>query len=123
MQQRVAHFPEAPQPKWESLPDRLREFDDGYTAPASGFEGVDDYYAKCSGNQFVPSIQIPTLVITARDDPLIPVSSFETLSTDQVTTVIAPHGGHLGYIGRRNGDPDRRWMDWRIIEWLERHLT
>ena len=123
VQQRAAHFPDAPQPRWQSLPDRLREFDDGYTAPASGFEGVDDYYAQCSGNQFVPSIQIPTLIITARDDPLIPVSSFESLSTQQVTTVIAPHGGHLGYIGRRNRDPDRRWMDWRVIEWLQRHIT
>lgn len=122
VQQRVAHFPDAPRPKWDSLPDRLREFDDGYTAPASGFTGVDDYYAQCSGNQFVDSIRVPTLVITARDDPLIPVSSFETLSTAHVTTVIAPHGGHLGYIGRRNGDPDRRWMDWRIVEWLERHI-
>lgn len=122
VEQRVAHFPDAPRPTWASLPIRLRDFDDGYTAPASGFNGVEDYYACCSGNQFVKSIRVPTLVITARDDPLIPVVSFESLATDHVTTVITPHGGHLGYIGVRNGDPDRRWMDWRIVDWLERHL-
>lgn len=123
VQQRVNRFPEAPRPAWTSLPDRLRAFDDGYTAPASGFRGVDDYYARCSGNQFVPSIRIPTLIVTSRDDPLIPVSSFETLCTEAVTTLIAPHGGHLGYIGRRNGDPDRRWMDWRIIDWISEYLN
>jgi uncharacterized protein len=120
--QRVARFPDAPRPKWSSLPDRLRDFDDGYTAPASGFDGVEDYYERCSGEQFVKSIRVPTLVLTARDDPLIPVQSFESLSTEHVAAVIAPHGGHLGYIGTRNGDPDRRWMDWRIVDWLERHL-
>jgi predicted alpha/beta-fold hydrolase len=28
------------------------------------------------------------------------------------------HGGHLGFIGQPGIDPDRRWMDWRTIEWL-----
>ena len=123
VEQRVSRFPDAPRPTWSSLPIRLRDFDDGYTAPASGFDGVEDYYARCSGEQFVESIRTPTLVLTARDDPLIPVDSFESLSTEHVAVVIAPHGGHLGYIGQRNGDPDRRWMDWRIVDWLERHLV
>jgi len=35
-----------------------------------------------------------------------------------VTLCLTPHGGHLGFIGRAGLDPDRRWMDWRLTEWL-----
>jgi predicted alpha/beta-fold hydrolase len=31
---------------------------------------------------------------------------------------IARGGGHLGFIARRGDDPDRRWMDWRVVEWI-----
>jgi hypothetical protein len=24
----------------------------------------------------------------------------------------------MGYIGLSGVDPDRRWMDWRIVDWL-----
>ncbi|MFP6765451.1 MAG: alpha/beta fold hydrolase [Planctomycetaceae bacterium] len=121
--QRISHFPDAPRPVWHSPPRRLREFDDAYTAPASGFNGVKDYYEQCSGHQFVASIRVPTLILTARDDPLIPARSFQSIATPYVKTVITAHGGHLGYIGRQTGDPDRRWMDWRIVDWLENHFS
>ena len=120
---RSSRFPDAPKPVWDSPPGGLREFDDTYTAPASGYSGVNDYYAQCSGNQFVDSIRVPTLILTARDDPLIPVRSFQSISTPYVKTVITSHGGHLGYIGRHSGDPDRRWMDWRIVDWLDSHFS
>ena len=121
--QRISRFPDAPKPLWHSPPAGLREFDDTYTAPVSGFRGVEDYYTQCSGKQFVDSIRVPTLILTARDDPLIPVSSFLSTSTPHVQTVIASHGGHLGYLGQAASDPDWRWMDWRIVEWLQHHFS
>ena len=118
--QRLASFPDAPRPVWAELPRSLREFDDTYTAPASGFEGVDDYYSRCSSAQFIGNINVPTLILTARDDTLIPVQSFEQLGdSDHVTVHIASNGGHLGYIARRSADPDPRWMDWRLVDWVK----
>jgi len=35
-----------------------------------------------------------------------------------VTLCLTKHGGHLGFIGRSGVDPDRRWMDWRLLDWL-----
>lgn len=120
---RVQKHADAPRPKYDSPPQTLREFDDFYTAPVSGFEGIADYYARCSGQQFVPSITTPTLILTASDDPLVPSDSFERLTcSSSVTVHIAPGGGHLGYLARRSRDPDCRWMDWRVIEWLTAHL-
>ena len=124
VERRLLKFPSAPKPLWKIPPRTLREFDDLYTAPASGFSGVSDYYTRCSANQFIESIRIPTLILTAEDDPMIPPDPFRELPVvDGVTVHIAPSGGHMGYLGCKADDPDRRWMDWRVIGWLLPHLN
>ena len=81
-----------------------------------GFGTADNYYALSSAAQFVPHIRVQTLILAAEDDPLIPVEIFRRLTPSKSTIVhIASSGGHLGYIGRRGIDPDRRWMDWRRV--------
>ena len=100
-------------------PRCLREFDSVYTAPLGGFRSVDDYYARSSAAQFIPNIRLPTRILTARDDPIVPVSLFENLPLPpKVRLCIADSGGHLGYFARPGIDPDRRWMDWRIVDWI-----
>jgi len=124
VERRLANFPTSPKPLWKNPPRTLREFDDLYTAPVSGYDNAADYYARCSGNQFVESIRIPTLILTAADDPIVPPDAFRELPpVDGVTVHIAPSGGHLGYLGRKRADPDRRWMDWRVIQWMMPLLT
>ena len=124
VERRLANFPSSPKPLWKTSPRSLREFDDLYTAPAGGFDDAADYYARCSGNQYVQSIKIPTLILTAEDDPIVPPDAFRELpAVEGVTVHIAPSGGHLGYLGRKQADPDRRWMDWRVIEWIMQILT
>jgi predicted alpha/beta-fold hydrolase len=103
----------------EKRPRTLRLFDDQYTAPVSGFLSVEDYYTKSSSAQFLSQIQVPTLIIAAADDPMIPKSSFDNLDRSAAVELhIAASGGHLGFIARRGPDPDRRWLDWRIVDWI-----
>ena len=57
--------------------------------------------------------------IAAADDPMIPASSFSNLAlSPSVHLHLSPSGGHLGFIARRGQDPDRRWLDWRIVDWI-----
>jgi predicted alpha/beta-fold hydrolase len=111
--------PDVAIPELYRRPRRLFDFDDQYTAPMIGYAGARDYYLQCSANQFLKNIDVPTLILTAQDDPLVPLSSFEGVRLSEAITLhIAEGGGHLGYIASRNGDPDRRWMDWRIVDWV-----
>jgi len=104
-------------------PRRLWDFDDLFTAPASGFDGAEDYYACSSAQGFVGGIRRSTLVLTARDDPLIPVECIAGQDWPRdVQLHIAERGGHLGYVGRGGIDSDRRWLDWRILEWTRSQL-
>jgi uncharacterized protein len=98
-------------------PRRLWEFDDLVTAPLAGFAGAEDYYARSSSAPLLPAIQIPTLIVAAADDPLIPVRQFEDASySPSVMLHITEYGGHVGYLGADGFDPDRRWLDWRLVE-------
>lgn len=103
-------------------PKTLMEFDDRFTAPLSGFVDVRDYYEQCSSGPLLPEICLPTLVLAAADDPLIPVSIFDRAGFSSTTNVlITNQGGHVGYFGVSGVDPDRRWMDWRIVDWIQQH--
>jgi len=103
-------------------PKTLLEFDDRFTAPLGGFVDAYDYYTRSSSAPLMHNIARRTLVITAADDPLIPVSIFDDLALSSSTTlVITERGGHLGYVGRSGVDPDHRWLDWRIVDWIDWH--
>jgi hypothetical protein len=34
---------------------------------------------------------------------------------------ITRSGGHLGFIGAAGVDTDRRWLDWRTVDWVLGH--
>lgn len=84
----------------------FREFDNAGTAPLGGFADADDYYEKCSTAQFLPTIDVPTLVLRALDDPLfapddVPYSVFA--ANPCLTAGIVPHGGHMGFVAGHPG--------------------
>ncbi len=108
-----------PLAKADIQPERLYDFDELYTAPASGFESADHYYTEASARVVIPNIRVHTTILAAADDPLIcPTPFIETPMPPNVRLCLTKHGGHLGFIGRSGVDPDRRWMDWRILDWL-----
>ena len=88
------------------------EFDDDFIAPRNGFAGADDYYLRTAGARVAPLIKVPTLLIHARNDPLIPVGSYEALISrcpPNVRIVLTPGGGHVGFhaVGHRETWHDR----------------
>ncbi len=108
----------------EGKPSTLREFDARWTAPVWGFASVEDYYqaANCQGD--LQRARVPTLVLAAEDDPLVPPAGFLAVTpSSQVTLWLVPGGGHLGFVARGSKDPDRWWMDWRVLEWIEAHRS
>jgi len=100
-------------------PRSVLEFDDCYTAPVSGFQDAGDYYARCSARSLLKSIEVNTRILVAEDDPVVPVEIFsEAPVSEYVDLFKTRYGGHLGYLGVRGVDSDRRWMDWRIVDWV-----
>jgi predicted alpha/beta-fold hydrolase len=77
----------------------MREFDDAFTAPLHGFAGVDDYYARASAKPGLAAMQLPALVLNARNDPFVPAASLpRPQEVSPCVTLWQPaHGGHCGF--------------------------
>lgn len=120
---RAERFPDARPVDLSRRPRRLRQVDEWVTAPLGGFASADEYYRLASAGPKLTRVEVPTVILAAEDDPVVPAEllrRFDTSAT--VRIVITPSGGHLGYIGRPNGDPDYRWLDWRVVDWVTGRL-
>lgn len=120
MVERSQKVPGAPSVSHLRPPRRLREFDELITAPFGGYASADQYYRLTSVAPRLHQIQMPTLIIAASNDPIVPIGPLtQAVHGPNTKLIVTRCGGHLGYVGRVGSDPDRRWMDWRILEWLE----
>ncbi len=96
----------------------VRDFDELITARHCGFAGADDYYARSSAMHLVAAIRVPTLILTAQDDPFVPFWTFDRSALREnpnIRLVAPPHGGHGGFISRESG-AERFWAEARIVE-------
>jgi predicted alpha/beta-fold hydrolase len=80
------------------------EFDDAVTAPVHGFESATDYYSRSSSLGFLERITASTLLLSAENDPFLPVSVLERVrsvaaSNPRLSVEFVPGGGHVGFVG------------------------
>jgi predicted alpha/beta-fold hydrolase len=95
------------------------EFDDKITAPFFGFGTADNYYDTQSSIHFLDRIRVPTLMVQAKDDPLIPfeVFSHSAIAENPCIRLLAvEHGGHLGFLSDRF---PRFWLDRVVLDFIE----
>jgi len=112
-------FPETAPAIVPGRPKHLRDIDELVVAPSGGFDSANDYYQQTSPGPKLASIKQPLTIFFSEDDPIVPVEPlFSYPRSASVQVITTPRGGHLGCLARRNGDPDFRWLDWRILEWL-----
>jgi predicted alpha/beta-fold hydrolase len=100
----------------------VRDFDELYTAPHRGFDGAEDYYAKVSSQRFLANIEVPTLLLHAQDDPLVPYAPLlrvESQANPNILVVAPTHGGHVGFVSRARGSK-RFWAGWQIVRLCNR---
>lgn len=107
--------------------DRLRDFhafDEHVTARLHGFEGADDYYARCSSRGYLAGIRTPTLIIQARDDPFMYADVIPEAGevSSAVQLEITAHGGHVGFVAGRWPLRPRYWLEQRVPAFLAGHL-
>jgi predicted alpha/beta-fold hydrolase len=115
----AAHWGEPP-PTFPRRTD-LYEFDGVYTAPRAGFRDRDDYYARCSAAAHVAGIEVPTTVLAADDDPIIPLASVTSPTYGPgVSLRVERGGGHMGfYAASATSHGDRHWLDAAVVAWAK----
>lgn len=104
----------------------LREFDDAFTSKDDGYTDAADYYERSGARHVLGNIRVPSLIITAQNDPFIPYHIFEesSLKTNPAIELVAPcHGGHCGFLQKPQPHEDLFWAENRIIEFVQNHKT
>jgi predicted alpha/beta-fold hydrolase len=96
-------------------------FDDQITAPLHGFSGADEYYNRSSSRQFLKSIQKPTLILHAKDDPFMWEDTVpnENELSEHVHLELSENGGHVGFVAGKSPFHAEYWVDQRIVKWLD----
>ena len=79
----------------------VRDYDEMYTALHGGFADAEDYYARASASSFVARIRVPSLIVHARDDPLVPFDSLprpQDLANPNIAMATPKRGGHVAFV-------------------------
>ncbi len=98
----------------------IRDFDELYQAPISGYKNADDYYEKASVIKKLNNIKIPTLIIHSKDDPIVPYSSLTKakIKNKYIKLITTNRGGHVGFIANTTKQEDKFWAENRILEFF-----
>jgi predicted alpha/beta-fold hydrolase len=99
----------------------VRQFDEAYTAPHHGFRDAADYYHRASAMRVIHRIAVPSLIVTAEDDPFVPVAPFrhpDVTDNPRVTAIVTPHGGHCAFVERPLGMYDGYWAEEAVVRFV-----
>ena len=102
----------------------VRQFDEAYTAPHHGFRDAADYYYRASAMRVVHRIAVPALILTAEDDPFVPIAPFrhpDVTGNPWVTSIVTRHGGHCAFVEQALGQYDGYWAEEAVVRFVTAH--
>jgi len=104
--------------------DDLLEFDNQLTAPLHGFENAHDYYKKASAMPYLKHIAVPTLIIHAKDDPMLSIKAVPSRQdvSEHVTLRISDKGGHVGFISGKNPFKPVFWLEQAVPSYFGQYV-
>lgn len=99
----------------------LYDFDNHATAALHGFRDVDHYYSSQRSGQFLGQIRVPTMLLSAADDPFNPASTLPrevAAHSEYLHPQFTEHGGHVGFVC---GAPHhaRYWAEEQLVRFLQ----
>lgn len=92
---------------------RVREQTEWLVDRVTEFEDLDDYLEGYSvAGDYLAGLETSTLIITAADDPIIPIEDIQALPEPAALDIeVCEHGGHCGFLA-----------NWRLESWIEQRL-
>jgi predicted alpha/beta-fold hydrolase len=79
----------------------IRDFDRHIVVPQYGFRDVEHYYKEASSKRWLKYIRIPTLILSAIDDPICPIDGLpidDVLQNLYLIAIKTLEGGHVSYL-------------------------
>jgi uncharacterized protein len=110
---------------WKKITDSkdMAEITENYVAPLFGFQNSRAFYAAYASLQYLPSIQIPSLIINALDDPILSLTCSPVhiaTNSEYIYLETPQHGGHCSFPTDALGQ--HSYADTRIVQFLQNIL-
>jgi predicted alpha/beta-fold hydrolase len=102
----------------------LWAFDDAFTSVVHGFTSAGDYYERSSSLAYIHRIRVPTLLLSALDDPFHPPGLLEDVRNASVgnpflVTEFVARGGHVGFVEGTAPWATSSYCERRAVEFAE----
>lgn len=100
----------------------LRQYDDTVIVPMHGFASVEDYRAQASSGPWLPRVRVPSLLVHAEDDPMVPMRTLTpwlSAASPAVDVRLSRHGGHVGWL---SGLDAQSWLGGWAVRQVLSHL-
>jgi predicted alpha/beta-fold hydrolase len=106
----------------------MYDFDDVVTAPVHGFRDAHDYYSRSSALRWLERIRLPTLLLSAVDDPFLPAAVLDDVErvvehNSSIHLEFLNHGGHVGFVAGTVPWRPFYYAEWRAMNFLARALA
>jgi hypothetical protein len=117
---KLEHFPDLVDRGKLDAVRSIREFDDLLTAPLHGFADADDYYTRSSALAVLQDVRVPTLLLSAVDDPFLPAAVLEDVravaaKNPALHVEFVERGGHVGFVSGT--------VPWRPVYYAEQRVS
>jgi len=94
------------------------DFDTHYTAKLHGFKDAADFYEQASPHTRIQDIGIPTLILNAKNDPLLGEECYPVAfakSSESIFLEMPTRGGHTGFT---ISNSEFNYSEYRLLEFL-----
>ena len=117
---KAKQYPEIIDMSLWSKSKKWRHIDTHFSAPINGYSSADEFYYHASAKNFLTDIEVPSLIICAQNDPIIPFDCAPIgICRDHpyLFLEIPERGGHVGFTVPQRGDI-YAWIDYRAWEFF-----
>jgi hypothetical protein len=123
IRQKSAQFPGRIEPRKLRQVRRWRDFDEWFSAPLTGHASAEAFHQQASAKNFLEGIRVPTLLVSAANDPILTPDCFPIELARQHPFFhfeLPRSGGHCGF--RARGGGRFSWSEHRALEFCTAQL-
>ncbi|MCC6928304.1 MAG: hydrolase [Gemmatimonadaceae bacterium] len=125
--EKIRQHPGIADPARVAAANSLWAFDDAFTSVVHGFVDAADYYYQSSSIRYLHAIRVPTLLLSARDDPFHPPEVLHDVEdiarhNPSLHLEFPARGGHVGFVEGLHPARTTYYMERRITHFANTQL-